>query len=262
MWSYWPVRQWMQTHTHTCTHTSNVPFLLVLQVCVCESVHDLCRIKTASSPDTMLIYSSFYMFFCLFTHRNRLPFCISVFSCLFHYLSLFPLSPALLYLSSLSPTASYLLFSLKKKKHTAQTNTIWSMETPYTSCQLCLWHHQTYSMIINYSDSTGLYDTCSHYRVEHAQVVLTLTKHLEVTKVYVVESWMVKVHETSAPNSVFSVLSGAVCVSSLSLFWHQSIHASIGAERYPSPKHGCLQGGSSIRCMRGYICASLFPSFG
>lgn len=117
-------------------------------------------------------------------------------------------------------------------------------------------------MIINYSDSTGLYDTCSHYRVEHAQVVLTLTKHLEVTKVYVVESWMVKVHETSAPNSVFSVLSGAVCVSSLSLFWHQSIHASIGAERYPSPKHGCLQGGSSIRCMRGYICASLFPSFG
>lgn len=116
MWSYWPVRQWMQTHTHTCTHTSNVPFLLVLQVCVCESVHDLCRIKTASSPDTMLIYSSFYMFFCLFTHRNRLPFCISVFSCLFHYLSLFPLSPALLYLSSLSPTASYLLFSLKKKK--------------------------------------------------------------------------------------------------------------------------------------------------
>lgn len=88
-------------------------------------------------------------------------------------------------------------------------------------------------MIINYSDSTGLYDTCSHYRVEHAQVVLTLTKHLEVTQVYVVESWMVKVHETSAPNSVFSVLSGAVCVSSLSLFWHQSIHASIGAERYP-----------------------------
>lgn len=107
------------------------------------------------------------------------------------------------------------------------------METPYTSCQLCFWHHQTYSMIINYSDSTGLYDTCSHYRVEHAQVVLTLTKHLEVTKVYVVESWMVKVHETSASNSVFSVLSGAVCVSSLSLFWHQSIHASIGAERYP-----------------------------
>lgn len=146
MWSYWPVRQWMQTHTHTCTHTSNVPFLLVLQVCVCESVHDLCRIKTASSPDTMLIYSSFDMFFCLFTHRNRLPFCISVFSCLFHYLSLFPLSPALLYLSSLSPTASYLLFSLKKKTTLLRPTQSgqWRLLTPVASCasditKLTLW---------------------------------------------------------------------------------------------------------------------------
>lgn len=171
------------------------------------------------------------MFFCVCTHRNRLPFCNSFYSCLFHYLSLFPLSPALFYLSSFSPTSLLLSVFLKTLPRPTQSGQ-WRLLIP-------AFFGQTYSIIINYSDSTGLYDTCSHYRVEHAQAVLTLTKHLVVTQVYVLGSWMVKVHETSDPafdscvlDSVFSVLSGAVCISSLSLFWHQSIHASSGAERY------------------------------